>query len=65
MFYNTLRRKLTYHWKTLNNEEAIGTWWDKERIVQICNKKNLLVQFIKQDDKLHTSHYRFDFLVYD
>jgi len=64
-FYNTLRRKLSYIWKVIINDEAIGMWWDKDLIRQICDKSNLHVQFIKQNDKLHTAHYRFDLYIYD
>jgi 2-polyprenyl-3-methyl-5-hydroxy-6-metoxy-1,4-benzoquinol methylase len=64
-FYNTVGRKLSYIWRVINNDEAIGTWWDKNLIRQICDKSNLHVQFLKQNYKLHTAHYRFDLCIYD
>lgn len=64
-FYNTLSRKLDFLWKTIINEEAIGTWWCKKDITFLCKAKNLSVQFIDQNPILHTSHYRFDMLITD
>lgn len=62
-FYNTLSRKLDFFWKTIKNEEAIGTWWDKNNLASLCKAKKLSVQFIDQNPILHTSHYRFDMLI--
>ena len=62
-FYDTIGRKFSYIWRTLNNNEAIGKWWDKKLVKQICNKNNLNVRFIKQSDKLYTGHYRFDMCI--
>jgi len=64
-FYNTINRKLSYIWRSIKNEEAIGTWWDKDFIADVCNKNGLKVNFIEQDKKLHTAHYRFDAYIYD
>lgn len=64
-FYNTIRRKLSYVWRVINNNEAIGTWWDKGVIERVCAKNNLRVRFIEQNSKLHTAHYRFDMVIYE
>ena len=62
-FYNTFRRKLSYMWRVFNNNEAIGHWWDKELIREICCDYSLHVRFINQNRNIYTGHYRFDMLI--
>lgn len=59
-FYNTNRRRLDYVLRRIRGQEAIGTWWSRERIERTCREMNLRSQFIRQDEQLHTAHYRFD-----
>jgi cyclopropane fatty-acyl-phospholipid synthase-like methyltransferase len=59
-FYDTLGRKLSYAWRKINNDEAIGTWWDRDFIRKVCSNNGLEVTFIEQNAMLHTAHYRFD-----
>jgi 2-polyprenyl-3-methyl-5-hydroxy-6-metoxy-1,4-benzoquinol methylase len=64
-FYNTFSRKLSYIWRVIKDDEAIGTWWDKDFMMKVCKKNSLKVKFIEQDKKLHTAHYRFDAYISD
>lgn len=63
-FYNTIRRKLSCLWKVLKNDEAIGTWWERDFIADVCKKNGLKIRFLSQNKVLHTSHYRFDVCIY-
>lgn len=62
-FYNTARRRLAYFKRKLQGREAIGTWWERAFIQQVCDRMNLRCEFFQQHEILHTSHYRFDFRV--
>jgi 2-polyprenyl-3-methyl-5-hydroxy-6-metoxy-1,4-benzoquinol methylase len=59
-FYNTEERREIYRVAKSRNEEAIGTWWEKKNIVDVCNQKGFDVQFLEQNPILHTAHYRMD-----
>lgn len=62
-FYNTPKRRLDYFCRTLLGREAIGTWWDKNFMLQISESFGLHCEFLQQHESLYTSHYRFDLLL--
>ncbi len=64
-FYNTFSRKLFYFYniKLIGFDNGIGRWWRKEEINMIFKYPNEKVLFLEQDQKIHTSHYRFDILI--
>jgi 2-polyprenyl-3-methyl-5-hydroxy-6-metoxy-1,4-benzoquinol methylase len=64
-FYNTRERWQRYEENMGQNTEQIGHWWNREEIALICAGLNLECQFLDQDPRLYTSHYRFDVLVHD
>jgi len=59
-FYNTPERRRDYEMRKSNGTEAIGTWWKKSSIQQVCSQFGLQCKFLPQPDFLHTAHYRFD-----
>lgn len=62
-FYDTEERRKEYKLRVKAGNEAIGTWWEKPVIREICEKRGLEVEFFPQDKTLHTAHYRFDMLI--
>jgi len=64
-FYHTQERK-KYLFKELleKNQSHFGNWWYKEHIMQICEDLDLSLKIKDQDPALHTSHYRFDVLIF-
>jgi cyclopropane fatty-acyl-phospholipid synthase-like methyltransferase len=63
-FYNTKERKKYYFNEVLENGKFhIGNWWYKEQLEYLCEDLDLECKMIKQNSKLHTSHYRFDCLI--
>lgn len=59
-FYDTDERQKDYFIRKSKNEEAIGTWWQQNHVVDICSKNGYLCEVLPQNQKLHTAHYRFD-----
>jgi 2-polyprenyl-3-methyl-5-hydroxy-6-metoxy-1,4-benzoquinol methylase len=62
-FYDSPMRRLNYLKRKLQRQEAIGTWWKRGFIQDVCNRMGLHCEFFQQHEMLHTSHYRFDFRV--
>lgn len=59
-FFNTDERKAAYFDSLLQGMDPLGTWYYKGYFKYLAEKHNLNFECIKQDDKLYTSHYRFD-----
>jgi hypothetical protein len=59
-FYDTPARQLEYESRKTQGTEAIGTWWEKSFIRQICSDYGLNCEFLPQYEFSHTAHYRFD-----
>ncbi len=59
-FYNTEERREDYKIRKSNNEEAIGTWWDRKFIEDVCRQQGYDAVFFAQNKLLHSAHYRFD-----
>jgi SAM-dependent methyltransferase len=59
-FYDTPERQREYEARKAQGMEAIGTWWEKSFIGQICNDYRLHCEFLPQYELSHTAHYRFD-----
>jgi 2-polyprenyl-3-methyl-5-hydroxy-6-metoxy-1,4-benzoquinol methylase len=60
-FYNTDERREDYRIRKSKNEEAIGTWWNRKTIEEICLQRGFELKFLAQNQLLHSAHYRFDF----
>jgi SAM-dependent methyltransferase len=59
-FYDTEERRQDY-WKRKNeNREAIGTWWKRDYIADICRLCRFDSVFLDQNPVLYSAHYRFD-----
>ena len=59
-FYDTPERRREYELRKSQGTEAIGTWWDKSFIRQVCSQYGLQCEFLPQHELSHTAHYRFD-----
>jgi len=46
-----------------DSKSAIGTWWDPEELIQICNDIGLKVELLYMPDSFYGSKYRFDVLL--
>jgi SAM-dependent methyltransferase len=61
-FYNTQKRKADLERRLAAGEEAIGTWWDREELGMLTEQAGYTIEFIEQDPRRHTAHYRYDFV---
>lgn len=59
-FYDTDERREDYRRRKSQNQEAIGTWWNREYIADVCLQNGLECEFLSQSQILHSAHYRFD-----
>jgi cyclopropane fatty-acyl-phospholipid synthase-like methyltransferase len=59
-FYNTEERRADYRRRKSQGEEAIGTWWSRDYIADVCLQNGLECEFLSQNQILHSAHYRFD-----
>jgi len=59
-FYDTPERQREYEARKAQGTEAIGTWWEKSFIRQICSSYGLECEFLPQHEFSYTAHYRFD-----
>jgi cyclopropane fatty-acyl-phospholipid synthase-like methyltransferase len=59
-FYDTPERQREYERRKAQGTEAIGSWWEKSIIRQVCRRYELQCEFLPQHEFSHTAHYRFD-----
>ena len=59
-FYDTDERREDYRRRKSQNQEAIGTWWNRKYIVDVCLQNGLECKFLSQNKLLHSARYRFD-----
>lgn len=59
-FYDTDERREEYRRRKSQNQEAIGTWWSRDYIADVCLQNGLECEFLPQNPILHSAHYRFD-----
>jgi cyclopropane fatty-acyl-phospholipid synthase-like methyltransferase len=59
-FYDTEERREEYRIKKSKNQEAIGTWWEKNKLVELCKQNQFQCEVLPQNPELHSAHYRFD-----
>jgi SAM-dependent methyltransferase len=59
-FYNTEERREEYRRRKSQNQEAIGTWWNRNYIADVCLQNSLECEFLSQNQILHSARYRFD-----
>lgn len=57
-FYDTEERRAEYRRRKERNEDIIGTWWNKEEIIEICNQNKFACQILPATESY--AHYRFD-----
>lgn len=62
-FYNTPYRLIVATWRQVTARNAIGSWWTRKDINKISEQMKLHCQFLSQNERLHTAHYRFDALL--
>lgn len=63
IFYNTIERRYMYFSGLLSGNNPLGIWYHKDFFNFLAQKYNCSVECIAQDNKLYTSHYRFDCLL--
>jgi SAM-dependent methyltransferase len=59
-FYDTDERREEYRRRKSQNQEAIGTWWNRNYIKEVCLQNGFECEFLSQNPILHSAHYRFD-----
>jgi len=59
-FYNTPQRRKDYFQRIAEENEAIGTWWDKSELFYASELAGFKCEFRSQSDNQPDSHYRFD-----
>jgi 2-polyprenyl-3-methyl-5-hydroxy-6-metoxy-1,4-benzoquinol methylase len=59
-FYDTDERREEYRRRKSQNQEAIGTWWNRKNITDVCLQNGLECKFLMQNQLLHSARYRFD-----
>jgi len=64
-FFRTFRQKLNYliKIKLLRKNLGLGKWWNKNEIIILANKYKYSCEFFNQNERLSSSHYRFDVLL--
>lgn len=62
-FYDTEERRKDYYERVANGTEAVGTWWEREYLVDVARAKGLSIKTLDQPADYYTSHYRFDAIV--
>jgi 2-polyprenyl-3-methyl-5-hydroxy-6-metoxy-1,4-benzoquinol methylase len=60
VFYDTEERREEYRRRKSQNREAIGTWWNRKYIMDVCLQNGFACDFVSQSPILHSAHYRFD-----
>jgi 2-polyprenyl-3-methyl-5-hydroxy-6-metoxy-1,4-benzoquinol methylase len=59
-FYDTDERREEYRRRKSQNQEAIGTWWNRKYVEDVCLQNGLECEFLSQNKILHSARYRFD-----
>jgi len=59
-FYDTDERREEYRKRKSQNQEAIGTWWNRNYIKEVSSQNGFECEFLSQNPILHSAHYRFD-----
>ena len=62
-YYNTLAKRFFYITSKFRGKNRMGKFWKKEELDSICKSLKVKGNFIKQDDDLPYSEYRFDYLI--
>jgi ubiquinone/menaquinone biosynthesis C-methylase UbiE len=62
-FYDTEERRKDYYERVANGTEAVGTWWERDFLVEVATAKGLQLKPLNQPADYYTSHYRFDAIV--
>ncbi len=64
-YFRTFRQKFDYliKIKLLRKSLGLGKWWNKNEIITLADKYNFSCKFFSQNEKLSSSHYRFDILL--
>ncbi|MFC2055792.1 class I SAM-dependent methyltransferase [Chloroflexota bacterium] len=57
-FYDTEERRKNY--LSSNKQNAIGTWWKKEDIADICINNGFDIMFLPPNELTGSAHYRFN-----
>jgi len=59
-FYDTEARRADYERRKRKGTEAIGTWWERDALIEMLEGFGYKVKCIEQDPRRFTAHYRFD-----
>ncbi len=59
-FYDTEERRQDYWRRKSEGREAIGTWWNRNYITDVCRLCRFDNVFLDQNPVLYSAHYRFD-----
>lgn len=64
-FFDTWSRRLRYliTIQLLRQDPGLGRWWKRKELVRLCAACNLRCEFLAQDPRLPTAHYRVDALI--
>lgn len=59
-FYDTWKRRAEHVWRTMMKRELLGTWWSREALERMCQKRGLTCRFEELPTELHAANYRFN-----
>lgn len=62
-FFDTVERRCSYFAGLLSGSDPLGVWYHKDFFNCLSKKHNLHVEYVAQENKLYTCHYRFDCLL--
>ena len=63
VFYNTVRKRLSYYKNVLTKKNQMGKFWKVDELDEICEKLGVKGTYIEQPKELPYSRYRFDYLI--
>ncbi len=59
-FFDTPERRASYEQQRKEGKEVMGRWWTRAEIQRIATEHGYEAEFFAQDERLNTSHYRFN-----
>lgn len=62
-FFNTPERRAVYERQRKEGREVMGRWWTRAEIRKIAARYHYETEFLPQDERLNTAHYRFNVIM--
>jgi cyclopropane fatty-acyl-phospholipid synthase-like methyltransferase len=60
LFYDTEERRRERARRLADGTDVMGHWWTRDELLDVAHRRGLECEFIPQDPRLNTAHYRFD-----